>query len=90
MNIKQACRSLIRVELAQYDKLSQPARLRYERALSQYDHSVLSPNKCAHGVELVNPCVKCERDDDDCRSYRVAAQFQLRELIKILEAKSSV
>jgi len=89
MNIRQACKSLIAAELRQYDRLSVPARLKYERALSRQDAETLNPMRCAHGVELVSPCTKCERDDDDCRPYRVAAQMHLKELLDILNEKPS-
>jgi len=84
--LQRAARELIRREMCEYDALSTPSRLRYERALTRendvpYDTPTRS---CAHGVLLHEPCEKCERNEQDCKVYETAMLCRIRELLKQL------
>lgn len=83
---KQAL-EVLRREMRLYDSLARPARIVYEHAISRaIDSGAMSPQyACAHGVMLYDPCTKCERSEQDCKTYRDHAAYRLKELLAILE-----
>lgn len=85
--IQRAALEVCRREMRSYDLLSRPARLVYERAVSRaIDCGLLQPKyACAHGIMLYDPCVKCERSEEECKAYRDHAIYHLKELLAIIE-----
>lgn len=91
--IQRLALSIVRREMHEYDSLARTARYRVERTvvsaldaleqekLSHHEHGTRS---CAHGRALHTPCVECERSEDDCKAYRVAASQRIKELLKQL------
>jgi hypothetical protein len=92
--IQRAAIALVRREMKEYDQLSCRSRLRVEpprvslldaiaqEKLSHHEHGERS---CAHGSALHEPCSLCERNEADCKAYRVAAMQRIKELLKQLE-----
>jgi hypothetical protein len=86
----KAAREVVRREMHSYDLLSQPSKLRYERAVVRaIDDGALSPEyTCGHGVMLYEPCEKCTRTVEECQVYLRAAQARVKELLARLGGKS--
>lgn len=86
-SVQKYALEVLRREMRSYDLLSRPARIVYERAISRaIDSGALNPSyTCAHGVMLYDPCVKCERSEQDCKTYRDHAIYHLKELLAIIE-----
>lgn len=85
--VQRVALEVLRREMRSYDLLSRPARIVYEHAVSRaIDSGALTPQyACAHGVMLYDPCVKCERTEQDCKAYRDHAIYHLKELLAIIE-----
>jgi hypothetical protein len=86
-------RRVIRRELAQYDALSRPPKIRRTHEHEHHpgdgqdprsDASSYGPNRgyvCGHRISLCAPCDKCQRTIADCIEYQIALGMKLRELI---------
>jgi hypothetical protein len=84
---------IVRSEMRLYDALSRPAKLRYEPAVSHYldelaqdklAHHEHGTRSCAHGRALHDVCTECQRNDEDCKAYRVAAMQRIKDLLALL------
>jgi hypothetical protein len=92
--IQRVAVALVRREMAEYDALSRVSRYRVVRSesndaidaltqekLAHHEHGTRS---CAHGRALHDVCAECERTDEDCKAYRVAASQRIKDLLKQL------
>jgi hypothetical protein len=86
--IQRVALNIVRREMRLYDALSATPRLRYERAvvhaldaIADAQHGTRS---CAHDRALIDTCTECERTDEDCKAYRVAATQRIKDLLKQL------
>lgn len=91
--IQRAAIAIVRREMHLYDALARRPKLVYEaptasaldvlmqEKLSHHEHGTRS---CAHGRALHEPCVACERSEQDCKAYRVAASQRIKDLLSKL------
>jgi hypothetical protein len=83
--IQRLALSVVRAEMRLYDALSRSPRLVYERHVGRCIDELVSSQygsrSCAHGRALHDVCAECERSEDDCKAYRVAAQMRIKELL---------
>jgi hypothetical protein len=91
-SIQRAALRIVRAEMHLYDNLASKPRLRVDRSnIHTYD-AIVEQNaseahgsrSCAHGRALHVPCAECERSEEDCQVYRVAASQRIKELLKLL------
>lgn len=64
-----------------YDQLAQRAKIKWEPPKTVSLNEEYPLRYCAHGVPFTSPCIKCERNDEDCKVYRDTAIIRLRELL---------
>jgi len=85
--IQRAALAVVRSEMHLYDHLSSRPRYRVEPPCRPFDASVdiQVTMHCAHSVRLIDPCEKCERNEQDCVAYRRAASVRLKALLKQME-----
>jgi hypothetical protein len=91
--IQRAAIALVRREMREYDSLSRRSRIVVEpprvnlldviaqEKLAHHEHGTRS---CAHGSALHEPCAMCERTEQDCQAYRVAATQRIKDLLSQL------
>lgn len=84
--IQRAAVAVIRAEMRLYDGLSRSPRYRVEQphALDTIVDMKFGSRSCAHGRALTDVCFECERNDEDCKVYRVAASQRIKDLLKQL------
>ncbi len=91
--IQRAALAVVRAEMHLYDALGRTPRYRVEAAhINALDAiaderarcSAHGTRSCAHGRALHDVCAECERTDDDCKAYRVAATQRIKDLLKQL------
>jgi hypothetical protein len=85
--LEQQCKQVIRREMASYDQLSRPTRLKYEQSAKQaIDNGLFAERtfNCAHDVPLIEPCTKCERTLEDTIPYKQLMMSRIRELLGML------
>jgi hypothetical protein len=81
--IRRVALGIVRREMHEYDMLASTPRLRYEHpnAIDTIVDMKFGSRSCAHGRALHTPCVECERSDEDCKVYIVAAQQRIKDLL---------
>ena len=86
--IQRAAIAVVRSDMRSYDALSATPRLRYERSVVHAIDAIVDTKygtrSCAHGRALTDTCVECERSDEDCKPYRVAATQRIKDLLSKL------
>jgi hypothetical protein len=86
--IQRAALRLVAREMREYDTLSRRARLVVDRsnihAIDEVVDLTHGTRSCAHGRALHEPCGECERSEQDCKAYRVAAQQRIKDLLSQL------
>ena len=86
--IQRAALNIVRSEMRLYDSLGATPRLRYERAVVHTLDAIVDTKygtrSCAHGRSLCDVCSECERSDEDCKPYRVAATQRIKDLLSKL------
>lgn len=89
LRLKRA-KQIIKAEIASYDLLSKPAKIRYERHVaSAINDNLYGPEHgyvCGHNVSLCQPCTKCNRTSVDCIVYQVSLEAKLKDLLKQLKS----
>jgi hypothetical protein len=87
--IQQAALAVVRSEMRLYDAMSSVPRIRVDRSNIHTLDSIVDlqhgTRSCAHGRALHDVCSECERNEDDCKAYRVAASQRIKDLLKQLE-----
>jgi len=52
-----------------------------KHAIQPRELSLVTSRRCSHGILLHWPCSKCERSDEDCKTYERSIRFHIKELL---------
>jgi hypothetical protein len=83
--LQRAAIAIVRREMHSYDSLASTPRIRVDRSNIHTIDEVVDlthgTRSCAHGRALHDVCAECERTDEDCKQYRIAAQMRIKSLL---------
>jgi len=86
--IQRIALAVVRAEMRSYDSLAATPRLRVDRSSIHAIDTIVDlqhgTRSCAHGHALHDVCAECERTEQDCKAYRVAATQRIKELLSQL------
>ena len=78
-------KSLVAKQMHEYDVLGEVPKIHWEPPATHPDPAPKLPTRyCAHAVPLHEVCTKCGRDEADALVYLKAAEYRLRELLRII------